>query len=207
MNRRTTELIESGVLELYALGMATDDQIRDVESAQAKYPIVAEELNQIHERIEDYGKAHAVQPPALVKTVVMAAADYMERLRNGEKFLEAPVLTENSKVKDFSHWLNREDMVLADVKESIYAKIISSTDDRTTSIVWAKDRLEPEIHSNEHESFLIVEGTCEVYIDDESHQLQPGDFLSIPLHTKHHAKVTSDMPCKFIMQRALLHVA
>ncbi|AEV31536.1 cupin domain-containing protein [Owenweeksia hongkongensis] len=207
MNRKSTALIESGVLELYVFGMATDDQIRDVESAQEKYPAVAEELNQIHQRIESFGKANAVKPPSLVKTVVMAAADYMERLRNGEKFLDAPILTEKSTIEDFSHWLNRKDMVLAEVKESIYAKIISSTDDRTTSIVWAKDCLEPEIHSNERESFLIVEGTCEVSIDDETHYLKPGDFLSIPLHTNHSAKVTSDIPCKFIMQRALLHVA
>ncbi len=207
MNRKSTELIESGLLELYVFGMASDDQIREVESAQAKYPAVAEELNQIHQRIENYGRANAVQPPALVKTVVMAAADYMRRLREGEEFLDAPILTENSKIEDFSYWLNREDMVLADVEESIYAKIISSTPERTTSIVWAKDFLEPEIHSNEREKFLIVEGTCEVYIGEETHCLKPGDFLTIPLHANHSAKVTSDIPCKFIMQRALLNVA
>lgn len=207
MNRKAIELIESGVLELYVFGMATDQQIREVEDARGKYPLVNTELNLIHQRLENFGKAHAVKPPSLVKTVVMASVDYMERLRNGEDFEEAPLLTEKSKVEDFSRWLNREDMVLADVTESIYAKIISGTKARTTSIVWAKDFLEPEIHSNERESFLIVEGTCEVYIENQTYRLKTGDFLTIPLHANHSAKVTSDIPCKFIMQRSLLQVA
>ena len=207
MNRKANELIESGVLELYVFGMATDQQIREVEDARGKYPLVNTELNLIHQRVENFGKAHAVKPPSLVKTVVMASVDYMERLSNGEEFEEAPLLTEKSKVEDFSRWLNREDMVLADVAESIYAKIISGTKARTTSIVWAKDFLEPEIHSNERESFLIVEGTCEVYIENQTYRLKPGDFLTIPLHANHSAKVTSDIPCKFIMQRSLLQVA
>lgn len=202
MRRQYIDLMESGILELYVMGVASEEQTRKVEVARAKHPQVEDELYAIHERIENYGKAHAVKPPALVKTVVMAAVDYMERLKNGEEFMEVPLLTAESTIEDFEPWLKREDMVLPYDAENIYAKIISGTPERTTSIVWAKELLEPEIHKTEHESFLIIEGSCELDIEEKSYELNPGDFLSIPLDAQHSARVTSNEPCKFIMQRS-----
>ena len=58
-----------------------------------------------------------------------------------------------------------------------------------------------EIHTNEFERFLIVEGSCDIQIGETVHQLQAGDFLSIPLFENHFVTVTSSIPCKVILQR------
>jgi mannose-6-phosphate isomerase-like protein (cupin superfamily) len=70
-----------------------------------------------------------------------------------------------------------------------------------TAITWIKDFTPPEIHINQIEKFLIVRGTCEIVIGEKTHQLVPGDFLSIPLFISHHVKVTSMEPCLVILQR------
>ena len=58
-----------------------------------------------------------------------------------------------------------------------------------------------EVHTNELESFLILEGTCDITIGEEVHHLVTGDFISIPLHIGHSLIVTSNIPCKVILQR------
>ncbi len=57
------------------------------------------------------------------------------------------------------------------------------------------------MHTHELEKFLILEGTCDITIEDEVYSLKAGDFLSIPLYNKHDVKVTSLNPCKAILQR------
>ena len=46
-----------------------------------------------------------------------------------------------------------------------------------------------------------MEGTCTITIEDEIHQLVPGNVLSIPLYKNHTVVVTSEIPCKVILQR------
>ena len=87
-----------------------------------------------------------------------------------------------------------------DLKD-IHARIIGNTAEVTTAIVWIKDMAPPETHTNEIEKFLIVEGSCEIIVEKEVYQLVSGDFFAIPLYKSHMVKVTSDIPCKIILQR------
>ena len=50
-------------------------------------------------------------------------------------------------------------------------------------------------------NFLIVEGTCTILVENEVYQLVPGDYFAVPLHKSHILKVTSEIPCKVILQR------
>ena len=83
----------------------------------------------------------------------------------------------------------------------MYAKIISSTSNETTAIVWLKEAAPAEVHTDTYEKFLVVEGSCTISIEDTIHRLVPGDFLSIPLHVSHVVTVTSTEYCKIILQR------
>ena len=82
-----------------------------------------------------------------------------------------------------------------------HAKIIGHTPEMITAIVWIKKMAPQEVHHNEIERFLIIEGSCDIFIEDEVYQLKAGDMLSIPLHKPHSLQVTSAIPCKVILQR------
>jgi uncharacterized cupin superfamily protein len=193
--------INSGILEAYVLGVATPAESVEVEKMAAAYPAVKEELSQIAISLEQYASAHAVQPHATMKPLLFATIDYAERLQKGEPVTTPPLLHANSKIGDYAQWLNRPDMTLPTDSEDIFLKILGHTPQATTAIVWIKQLAPDEVHHDEHESFLIVEGTCDITIGGKVHHLVPGDYLTIPLHTDHHVKVTSAVPCKVILER------
>jgi mannose-6-phosphate isomerase-like protein (cupin superfamily) len=92
-------------------------------------------------------------------------------------------------------------MVLPDNASEIFAKLIGVTPEVTTAILWIRTETPYEIHDHEYERFLILEGTCEINVDDKIYGLKAGDYMSIPLHVGHFVKVTSSTPCKAILQR------
>ncbi len=194
------EYMESGILELYVLGIATEDETKDVEMMASSDPAIKQEIELIRESLEDYAIANAIEPNPIIKPFLLATIDYTERLKNGELVSVPPLLNENSKIADFNSWLTRSDMVSSDTN-SVYAKIIGYTQEAVTAIVWLKDYAPHEVHDKEYERFLVVEGTCDIIVEDQVNHLVPGNYFSIPLHKNHLVKVTSSIPCKVILQR------
>jgi len=197
----TKEYIESGVLELYVLGLSSAEQCAEIEALAAKHPEIYTEIAEISVALEKYAQLNEVAPHPLIKPLLMATIDYTERLKSGEPVSFPAVLNENSKIEDYQQWINREDMKAPVDFEEVFAKIIGYTPEATSAIVWIKNMAPEEVHDHEFEKFLILEGTCDITIGDKVHQLVPGDYLSIPLHVSHNVKVTSKNTCKVILQR------
>jgi mannose-6-phosphate isomerase-like protein (cupin superfamily) len=196
-----TQFINSGILQAYVLGVCDAQDIIEVEQMSAISVDVRNEIDHISEELERNALANAVAPDPIIKPMLMATIDFMERMENGEQPSFPPALHEQSTVADYHDWLNRADMVVSKDFKNIQARIIGYSPEVFTAIVWIKEMAPQEVHDNEFEKFLIVEGTCNITIGDEVHQLVPGNFLQIPLHKKHHVTVTSDIPCKVILQR------
>ena len=194
-------LMESGILELYVSGNATPAEVTLVEEMAASSIEIQDELAAISDALELLAMNNSVTPGPAVKPFLMAAIDYTERLKNGEAPSVPPNLHEHSSPNDFSSWLDRPDMTLPEDFEEFHAKIIGYTPQAITAIAWIKSMAPQEVHDDEHEKFLILEGTCDITIDSKVHHLTPGDYLSIPLHAAHHVTVTSSYPCKVILQR------
>lgn len=195
------QYINSGILELYVLGKVTDAERADVEAKAGIYPEIQLEIDHIADALEEYAMLHAVTPDATFKPFLLAVLDYTERLTGGEQPAVLPVLSETTRAEDFAPWLSRDDMALPADFEDIYVKIIGYTPEATTAIVWIRAMAPQEVHHDEHEKFFILEGTCEIIVEEEVHALAPGDYFSIPLHKSHRVKVTSDIPCRVILQR------
>ncbi len=196
-----TAYIESGIIQSYVMGMATDAEVKEVELMAANHPEVEAAIKAFSADLENYALSNATAPDPTIKPFLMATIDYMERLGKGEVPGAPAELNDNSTIADYSEWLDRPDMVLPPAFEDFHAKIISYTPAAVTAIVWIKDMAPAEVHDKEYEKFLVVEGTCTITIGDEEHKLVPGDFLAIPLYKDHNVKVTSDIPCKVILQR------
>lgn len=193
--------IESGILELYVLGVANAQETTDVEEMALLHEEIRNEIESLSLAIEEYAQQSAVVPDPTIRPMLLATIDYTERLKNGELPSFPPVLHNDSKISDFSDWLNRSDIILPGDFQDFYVKIIGHTPLVTTAIVWIKEMAPQEIHEHEYEKFLILEGTCDINIEGEVYHLGAGDALSIPLYKKHDVKITSSIPCKAILQR------
>ena len=195
------DYIASGILELYVLGVTGKKENEEIEGMALLHPEVREEIENISTAIETYTSQIAIAPDPNIKPFLMATIDYTERLKNGEQPGFPPILNEDSSISDYAEWINRPDIKLPENFKDLHAKIIGYTPEVTTAIIWIKDMAPQEVHHNEFEKFLILEGTCDITIDNKIHSLKPGDYLSIPLYKKHDVKITSSFPCKIILQR------
>jgi len=196
-----TVFIESGILELYVMDQCAPAEKEEVERMSRLYPQVKEELDIISKALEQHDRTHAVTPSETVKPFVMASIDFIKRMKGGEPATFPPIIHAASLISDYDAWLNRPDLQPLAPEENITARLIGHTPQMTTAIVWIKKSTPPEIHTDELEQFLIVEGTCNIYIGEDVHSLQAGDVLAIPLHTTHRVQITSVLPCKVILQR------
>ena len=195
------DYIQSGILEMYVSGITTPEETKEVEEMAAKYAEVRAEIDKISKDIELYAEMHAVTPSPTIKPFLMASIDYSERLKNGESPSFPPALNDNSKIADYKEWLDRKDIFKPEDFTDFHAKIIGYTPQMITAVIWIGQMAPDETHDDEHEKFLILEGTCDITVGNDVHHLKAGDYFAIPLHKTHMLKVTSDIPCKAILQR------
>lgn len=199
--RSVSEYIESGILEMYVMGLTSADESVEVEKMMTLHPEVQEEIRAIGRSLELYDQANAVEPHATIKPLLLATLDYMQRLGAGEMPADPPILDERSTAADYAQWIDRADFSNPPHVDEIHVKLIAHTPQATSAIVWIKNMAPDEVHHNEYEKFLILEGTCDIMVGDKSHSLKPGDYFQIPLHADHRVVVTSEVPCKVVLQR------
>ncbi|MBK7884437.1 MAG: cupin domain-containing protein [Chitinophagaceae bacterium] len=193
--------IESGILESYLLGITNPVETNEVEQMASTYAEIKSELDKISTSLETYAHTHAIAPNPVIKPFLMAIIDYSERMQKGEPATFPPILDAGSSIDDYTNWLNRADMQPPGDFKEMFAKIIGYTPGAITAIAWIKHMAPEEVHDNEYEKFLIIEGTCNIIVDEKVHSLTPGDYFPIPLYKNHHVQVTSAIPCKVILQR------
>lgn len=196
------DYIESGIIELYVMGSASPEESEEVERMAKLYPQVQSEIDAILEMFQTNAALNIKKPIPNVKALVMATIDYTERLKNGEVPSNPPILSSLSTKEDYAEWLNRSDLQPEINSEDMVGKIIGFNEKATTLISWLKTGSPFEVHENQLERFLILEGTCQIeYANGEIHYLKAGDFIEIPLFMGHTLTVTSSIPCKVILQR------
>jgi mannose-6-phosphate isomerase-like protein (cupin superfamily) len=200
--KQAEEFINSGILEVYVLGAASAEEQAKVEQMAQYFPLVKKELDRAEETLENYARYQARNPHGSSKAFLLATIDYSERIKNGEVPVEPPELHAGSRISDYTAWLNRSDLaeLPADL-EDLHARLIGYNSTTVTAIVWMRSSAPQEVHANEYEKFLVLEGSCDVCIGSDIHSLVAGDYLAIPLHVSHHINVTSTLPCKVILQR------
>ena len=65
------DIISSGILELYSLGLTSEEENMQVHEWIKQFPEVKEEIDEIQNAIEEYAVAHAIQPDDSVKQKIL----------------------------------------------------------------------------------------------------------------------------------------
>ena len=188
-------------MEGYVAGLLDEEEQAEVKRMSLLFSEVKDELEMIGISLESYAKEQAIKPSTTVKALLMAAVDFTERLKAGEEVIDPPILNERSVILDFLYWLQQPVFQLPERFDGLYARLINAKPAYSTAVVWIKEMAAEEVHHDEYEKFLIVEGSCVVTIDHQEFKLYPGDYISIPLYKNHSLRVTSTIPCKAILQR------
>jgi quercetin dioxygenase-like cupin family protein len=57
----------------------------------------------------------------------------------------------------------------------------------------------PHIHRNENETFYVLEGRCTFYLGEDTIQAGPGDFVNVPIGTRHCFRNNSAEPVRLVL--------
>ena len=192
MNAR--ELMESGIIEAYCLGMASAEEAALVNHFAQVDNAVRDELEAIANALVKYAAAHAVVPSDGVKQRILA--------ENGHQAM-APLLTSESSVEEWLGYLQSNKVFEPEHYEGIHAIDLPSNDTQYTFAAWANqgDRLPDEVHTHEEEYLLICSGECEMTVEGKKTQHKRGDLITINRGKVHSVLVTGKETMLVIVQR------
>ncbi len=193
------DLIGSGTLELYALGMLSPEECRAIDAEASRVPELRAEIDALQNVLSQLAMDGAVEPSADVKGAVLTAVEAFQQERVRHK--RPPVLHPASRISDYDQWLHDPALVRPADAGPMHIIPLDQRDGEGTGVLWLTLGAPEETHTDEIEKFLILEGTCDVIFGGTTHQLVPGSYLSVPLHVPHTIRITSKVPCKILLQR------
>ena len=188
------ELIDSGILELYCLGIASEEEKALVDSFAEKNETVKAELSEIEHALSAY--ASGFRP-----SMEITKQKIFKRIE--EQISEPELLTNDSSVQEWLIYLHHLGLKSPSDLEGIEVKELPQTAPHFTMVLWATpDSLIPdEEHADLNEHFLICEGSCEMDVDGIKTSYSQGDYFCIHPHQKHSGRVISGNPMIIIVQR------
>jgi mannose-6-phosphate isomerase-like protein (cupin superfamily) len=183
----TGKYIESGVLEAYCLGLLGEEEEAYLIQMTMLYPEVKAELTAIEIVMEKMADLDAVEPNVLVKQRVLSALGF-----NETALLNIDNLPVISNTGDPEPWLNIfSHLIPAEPSEDFVSHVIRDDEQVQQVLVISATNVPEEQHGDFLESFFILQGRCQCTIGGNFYTLGPGDFIEIPLYTKHDIKLVT----------------
>ena len=174
--------IESGILELYVLDQLSAQERVGVERMLKVYEALQKEVLAIEIALENLAMANAIKPSAKVKGNVVNAIKKLKKTKP-LALSNLPIIDEHT---DYLAWLPlANDYKKAELADGVFTKMLQHSEKIVQMLIISETDVPEEIHEDEHESFLILEGQCNCIINGKSRLMGPGDFMAIPLHEPH----------------------
>lgn len=185
-----TAYIESGILELYALGQLDPEEREEAERMISVFPEIKAEYEAIQLSLERYAASSAIQPPAAVKEKLKATISNLEK----EKEMNLQNLPLITKFSDHTRWMDLvQDMLPEELgDDGMYTSILHQSEKVVQLLVVTSTDIGDEVHDESHESFLILKGRCKCTVGNEVRFMEEGDYMPIPLYEHHDVEIISD---------------
>lgn len=182
------EYINSGILEEYCLCILDEDQVQEVNTLRIQHPEIETEIQSIEASLNAYVKTSAEKPAVNLQEEIWNTLQNLNKERNID-LTDLPII---NKYTDHETWLGIvKPFIPARLEEDRIVHVLRQSDEIVQMLVISKTAFENEVHVEEHESFIILEGECECTVGDKVFRLQPGGFTEIPLHTNHDVRILS----------------
>jgi quercetin dioxygenase-like cupin family protein len=196
MNLR--EFIESGIIEMYCMGIASEEETVLVEKMAAAHEEVRKEIMEVNDALEKYSSASEKSPAHILRNKILSGIIHAEEIK--EFSFPPPIF--NSSIYDWQNYIRENNITGPAEYESIHALDLPGNSTQTTYIVWAKKgAVVEESHDDEDEYLFMLKGYCSVTIDGKIGYYREGDLVYIPRNAVHRAEALSDEPMIVIGQR------
>ncbi len=189
--------IASGVIEDYCLGVLNEQEMQEVDQLAAHHPLIRKEITTYQQSFEQYASSFARPAPEGLREKTLALLDNLLKEESAQTD-ELPLL---NKYSDSKKWLLKVRPLLPNKLEGdLFVHVLQDDEEIEQLLMWTRVDIPDEVHLLEKESFIVLEGECECYVDGKVIKLKAGEFIDIPLHTHHDVKVVKG-PVLAIVQR------
>jgi mannose-6-phosphate isomerase-like protein (cupin superfamily) len=179
--------IESGILEMYCLGLLSEEDQAELIQMATLYPEVKAELTAVEAAFENIAASAAIEPDVAIKHRILTSLGFGEA---DTLSLDAlPVIDDDT---DLQPWLAILAHLIPDEPTEAFTLNVIRQDDKVQQmLVTSSNDVPEEEHGDLFESLFILKGRCECTIGENIYALGPGDFIEIPLHTRHDIKLVT----------------
>jgi mannose-6-phosphate isomerase-like protein (cupin superfamily) len=189
--------IASGIIEDYCLGVLNEQEMQEVDRLAADYALIRKEIISYQQSFEKYARSFARPTPEGLRKKTLALFDNLLKEESAQTD-ELPLL---NKYSDSKKWLIKVAPLLPSKLESdLFVHVLQDNEEVEQLLMWTKVDIPDEVHVHEKESFIVLEGECECFVDGRVIKLKAGEFIDIPLHTHHDVKVVKG-PVLAVVQR------
>ncbi|MDZ4845141.1 MAG: cupin domain-containing protein [Chitinophagales bacterium] len=187
------ELIESGIIESYCLGLATEEERALVNRFAQRDRSVRIEIDAVINALALYALQHT-PPPSYMKKRIMSAI---------EQENVPPLLTADTTVEEWVNYIRKLNIQPPDEYKSLMIIDLAGNAQCQTFAAWAHagDELPEEVHHDQNEYLFICSGECVMTIDGKKTAYKKGGFIAIPPGLNHSAVITGKETMLVIVQR------
>ena len=169
--------IASGIIETFCLGFSSEEENELVESMAAAHPEVQEEINQVRTSLDSILKSSEIKPAGSVKTAVMNSI-YSQQAALQPIFIPLLNTIADFTTVEASAIANQLQGPTEDF-ENLYMQELPSTREIINFAVWIKKGHEEEMHTDRNEYIAVLEGSCEMIMNNKRIAYSKGDIISI----------------------------
>lgn len=192
------EYIESGVLNDYCLGLLSSSKQLQVEADCAQYPALKEELDAIRASLEKYKMSEALPGPTGMRERIWQSLAGIG-IDGSVSTAELPVLT---KYSDKDSWLKMVKALLpTTLDQDLLVHVLRDDEEVFQSVLWTRVDYPDEVHDDLRESFMILEGECECYVEGEIIRIGAGGYFDVPMHAHHYVKILTKEVLAVVQRR------
>lgn len=178
--------IKSGIIEDYCLGALSAEDSKKVAQLALDFPEIKQEVDAYTEALGQYG----------ADTTQFSAADAKHKIFSTitnlitEETANAQQLPLLNKYSEHTNWLKIVKPMLPEkLHKPTLVRSLRNDDYISQLLIWTKVDFPEEIHNNEQECFIILEGRCRCHIGDQIIEMGPGDFLEVPMYQHHDVQI------------------
>lgn len=198
------EYIHSGVIEDYCLGIASPQQVEELEGYCDEYPEILSALKAAQDNMLQYLEGFSQTPPVGVLDEITSEIDSRSELEGVYIEPETGQLNQFvrlSKYSDYRQWRTLTKDLQPPADTDFYVHNLYRDDKNHLAVLWFNDQIPEEEHDDLKESFMVLEGECTAYLDDKAIELKTGDYWDIPLYVEHSFKNTGKGMVKTVVLR------
>ncbi|MBY0536223.1 MAG: cupin domain-containing protein [Chitinophagaceae bacterium] len=192
--------IQNGLLEDYCLGLLDQQTQKEVELAAEVYHELKVELNSQVQVLSRYARRKAVEPHSSLEQACWSVIDQIN-LEEKMGLDDTPLINSHSDIENWSKLVAQEAFNFRN--ENQYVKLIKEEPKVEQFIFWTKTDTKPEVHTDEEESLLVLEGTFNLVLGEKVKPMKKGDFIKIPLNLLHFGQLTSEGTLLIVQRRKL----